>query len=96
MWKWLSAATAAVEPDNGNAAAVTARKQGNATESPRFGRTAATASLKRLDEGNSPVVRVTDRICAFVFGTTLTICKSLCRRELSPGWLGLPGTPANC
>ena len=68
MWKWLSAATAAVEPDKGNAATGTPRRPGNPTESPRFAQTAGAAGLRRLDEGKSPVVQVTDRICAFVFG----------------------------
>lgn len=71
MWKWLSAATAAVEPDKGDSASGTPRRPGTSTESPRFGQTAGAAGLKRLVEGKSPVVQVTDRICAFVFGENL-------------------------
>lgn len=66
MWKWLGAATAATEPD----------KEGTSTPASRVlttgnfnaSQSSSAPSFKQPDSDKSPVVQVTDRICAFVFG----------------------------
>lgn len=69
MWKWLGAATAATdkEPEKEGSSAPTSRVLN--TGSLNASQSNSAASFKHADSDKSPVVQVTDRICAFVFGT---------------------------
>ena len=70
MWSWLGggAASSAKEPDRDKVVIPTARTLTTGNTSPNASRSSSTASFKRPDSEKSPVVYVTDRICAFVFG----------------------------
>ena len=66
MWKWLGAATAATEPDKELVSTPASRVL--TTGSFNASQSSSAASFKQPDSDKSPVVQVTDRICAFVFG----------------------------
>ena len=69
MWKWLGAATATtdkeLEKEGSSASPSRVLNTGNLNA----GQAGSAASFKQADSDKSPVVQVTDRICAFVFGT---------------------------
>ncbi|KAA6416552.1 MAG: hypothetical protein FRX49_13477 [Trebouxia sp. A1-2] len=69
MWSWLGggAASSAKEPDRDKVVIPTARTLTTGNTSPNASRSSSTASFKRPESEKSPVVYVTDRICAFVF-----------------------------
>lgn len=69
MWKWLGAATAATDkgPEREGSSAAPSRVLN--TGSLNASQAGSAPSFKQADSDKSPVVQVTDRICAFVFGT---------------------------
>ena len=85
MWKWLGAATAVTEPEKQGVSAPAARALTTGSTSPHASQSSSAGSFKRPDSDKSPVVQVTDRICAFVFGKPLfvVITSRSCRMLLS-------------
>lgn len=69
MWKWLGAATAATDKDPEKEGSSAAPSRVLHTGSLNASQAGSAGSFKQADSDKSPVVQVTDRICAFVFGT---------------------------
>ena len=74
MGKGRGAATAATEPEKQGVSVPVARALTTGSTSPHASQSSSAGSFKRPDSDKSPVVQVTDRICAFVFGTPSSIC----------------------
>ena len=78
MWKWLGSAVgqaAAAEKDK--PATPVSRRHATAAESPSISRTSSVTSLRKF-EPQRPVVELTPRISAFVYGRPLHPLKLTC------------------
>ncbi len=93
MWSWLGggAASTAKEPEKDKPVIPTARTLTTGNTSPNASRSSSIASFKRPDSEKSPVVYVTDRICAFVFGKSEL---GTCRLQIPATFADLAPAPA--